>query len=60
MANPNNRVMPLSWEEYDYPPFFAVLRQIRYQKLIGLEAATNDLQMDGPKTIALLRQALGR
>ena len=60
MANSNNRVMPLSWEEYDYPPFFAVLRQIRYQKLIGLEAATNDLQMDGPKTIALLRQALGR
>jgi sugar phosphate isomerase/epimerase len=60
MANPNNRVMPLRWEEYDYAPFFAVLRQIRYRKLIGLEASTTDLQMDGPKTIALLRRALGR
>jgi len=35
MANPNNRVMPLRWEEYDYAPFFAVLRQIRYRNRSG-------------------------
>ena len=57
MANPNNRVMPLQWEEYDYAPFFAVLRHVRYDKLIGLEASSNNLQVDGPKSIALLRRA---
>jgi D-psicose/D-tagatose/L-ribulose 3-epimerase len=59
MANPSNRVMPLKWEEYDYAPFFAALRQIRYDKLIGLEASSDDLQADGPRSIALLRRALG-
>jgi D-psicose/D-tagatose/L-ribulose 3-epimerase len=59
MANPNHRVMPLDWEEYNYAPFFAALRQINYQGLIGLEASTNNLPSDGPKTIALLRRALG-
>ena len=58
MANPNNRVMPLQWEEFDYAPFFNVLRRIRYEKLIGLEASSNNLQVDGPKSIALLRRAL--
>ncbi len=58
MANPNNRVMPLHWEEYDYAPFFAALRQIRYHNLIGLEASSKDLQVDGPQSIALLRRAL--
>jgi D-psicose/D-tagatose/L-ribulose 3-epimerase len=59
MANPNRRVMPLDWAEYDYEPFFAALRQIHYQNLIGLEASTTNLASDGPKTIALLRHALG-
>jgi len=59
MANPNGRVMPLAWEEYNYAPFFAALRQIRYADLIGLEASTNDLPADGPRTIALMRRALG-
>jgi D-psicose/D-tagatose/L-ribulose 3-epimerase len=59
MANPNNRVMPLSWNEYDYGPFFAALRQIRYDKLIGLEASTDNLLADGPKSIGLLRRAMG-
>jgi D-psicose/D-tagatose/L-ribulose 3-epimerase len=57
MANPNNRVMPLQWDEYNYVPFFAILRQVRYDKLIGLEASSNNLQVDGPKSIALLRRA---
>lgn len=57
MANPNNRVMPLKWDEYDYAPFFAVLRQVGYVKLIGLEASSNDLQVEGPQTVALLRRA---
>jgi len=59
MANPNQRVMPLNWDEYDYAPFFAALRGIGYDRLIGLEASTNDLKADGPKTIALLRHAMG-
>ena len=50
--------MPLDLGEYNYAPFFAVLRQIRYDKLIGLEASSNDLQADGPKSMALLRHAL--
>jgi D-psicose/D-tagatose/L-ribulose 3-epimerase len=59
MADPNNRVMPLDWDEYNYAPFFAALRQIHYQNLIGLEASSTNLPSDGPKTIALLRRALG-
>jgi sugar phosphate isomerase/epimerase len=58
MANPNNRVMPLNLEEYNYAPFFAVLRQIRYDGLIGLEASSSNLQVEGPRSIALLRRAL--
>lgn len=57
MANPDKRVMPLKWEEYDYAPFFAALRQLAYDKLIGLEASSNDLQADAPRTIALIRRA---
>jgi len=58
MANPDHRVMPLDLGEYNYAPFFAVLRQIRYDRLIGLEASRNDLHADGPKSMALLRRAL--
>jgi D-psicose/D-tagatose/L-ribulose 3-epimerase len=57
MANPNGRVMPLKWEEYNYAPFFAVLRQIHYDRLISLEASTKDLPVEGPQSIALLRRA---
>src|SRR5277367_5273711 len=57
MANPNGRVMPLKWEEYNYGPFFAILRQIHYDRLISLEASTKDLQLEGPQSIALLRHA---
>jgi hypothetical protein len=55
-----DRVMPLDPNEYNYAPFFAALRQIRYDGLIGLEASSNDLQRDGPKSVALLRRALAR
>ena len=58
MANPNNRVMPLKLDEYDYAPFFVALRQIGYHDLIGLEASSKDLQVDGPQSVALLRRAL--
>lgn len=59
MANPDNRVMPLNWAEFDYAPFFAALRGIGYNRQIGLEASTQDLKTDGPRTIALLRHAMG-
>jgi sugar phosphate isomerase/epimerase len=57
MANPNGRVMPLKWDEYNYAPFFAVLRRIHYDRLISLEASTKDLPAEGPQSIALLRRA---
>jgi len=60
MANPNQRVIPLNQDEFDYAPFFAALRAIGYNGLIGLEASTNNLQTDGPKSIALLRRAMGQ
>jgi len=60
MANPEGRVIPLKWEEYNYAPFFAVLRQIHYDRLISVEANTSDLPSQGPQAIALLRRAFGQ
>jgi D-psicose/D-tagatose/L-ribulose 3-epimerase len=56
-ANPQGRVFPRTWEEYDYAPFFAALRQIGYDKRLSVEASTKDLQADAPIAIALLRRA---
>jgi D-psicose/D-tagatose/L-ribulose 3-epimerase len=56
-ANPEGRVFPRRWEEYDYAPFFAALRRIGYDKRISVEASTKDLQADAPIAIALLRRA---
>jgi len=58
MANPEGRVFPRRWEEYDYAPFFAALRQIGYDKRISVEASTKDLPAEAPLAIALLRGAL--
>lgn len=58
MANPEGRVFPRRWEEYDYAPFFAALRQIGYDKRISVEASTKDLPTEAPMAIALLRRAL--
>ena len=60
MANPNGRVVPLKWEEYDYAPFFADMRKIHYDRLISVEASTKDLRTEGPQAIALLRRAFGQ
>jgi D-psicose/D-tagatose/L-ribulose 3-epimerase len=60
MANPEGRVVPLKWDEYNYAPFFAVLRQIHYDRLISLEANTKDLPVEGPQAIALLHRAFGQ
>jgi sugar phosphate isomerase/epimerase len=57
MANPQGRVFPLEWTEYDYAPFFANLRKIHYDKRISVEASTKDVAADGPQAIALLRRA---
>jgi D-psicose/D-tagatose/L-ribulose 3-epimerase len=57
MANPNGRVFPLSWDEYEYEPFFANLRKIGYDQRISVEASTKDLQTDAPRAISLLRRA---
>jgi D-psicose/D-tagatose/L-ribulose 3-epimerase len=58
MANPENRVMPLNWEEYNYGPFFDALRAIGYNQTVGLEASSKNLQHDGPITVQLLHKAL--
>ena len=51
--------MPLKWEEYNYGPFFAILRQIHYDRLISLEVSSANLPVEGPQAIALLRRAFG-
>src|SRR5262245_13286069 len=60
MANPQGRVFPQKWEEYDYAPFFAKLREIGYDKRISVEAGTKNLAEEGPPAIALLRRAFER
>ena len=57
MANPTGRVFPQKWEEFDYAPFFAKLREIGYDKRISVEAGTQDLPGQAPPAIALLRNA---
>lgn len=57
MANPQGRVFPLQWEEFEYGPFFANLRQIGYAGRISIEASSKDVPTEGPQAIALLRRA---
>lgn len=56
-ANPQGRVFPMKWEEFDYAPFFANLRKIGYDKRISVEGSTKDLATEAPQAIALLRKA---
>jgi sugar phosphate isomerase/epimerase len=60
MANPQGRVFPLVWDEYDYAPFFANLRKIGYDKRISVEASARDFPSEAPRAISLLRQAFDR
>src|SRR4051812_33691128 len=57
VANPNGRVFPQKWEEFDYAPFFANLKAIGYDQRISMEGSTTDLASQGPVTVALLRRA---
>jgi D-psicose/D-tagatose/L-ribulose 3-epimerase len=57
MANPQGRVFPQKWDEFDYAPFFANLKAIGYDKRISMEGSTTDLAAQGPVTVALLRKA---
>ena len=57
VANPQERVFPAKWEEFDYGPFFANLKKIGYDKRISVEGRTTDLAAQGPPAIALLRRA---
>jgi len=57
MANPQGRVFPLKWDEFDYAPFFANLRQIGYAGRISVEASSPDIPTQGPLAIAPLRRA---
>lgn len=57
MANPQGRVFPLSWSEFDYAPFFENLRRIGYSGGISIEASSKDVPTEGPRAIQLLRQA---
>jgi len=57
MANPQGRVYPRAWEEYDYAPFFASLRAIGYDKRISVEASAKDFATEAPQAISLLRHA---
>jgi D-psicose/D-tagatose/L-ribulose 3-epimerase len=59
MANPQGRVFPLDWNEFDYGPFFENLKKIGYTGRISVEASSKDVASEGPKSIALLRKAFG-
>ena len=56
-ANPQGRVFPQKWDEFNYAPFFANLKAIGYDKRISMEGNTTDLATQGPVTVALLRKA---
>jgi D-psicose/D-tagatose/L-ribulose 3-epimerase len=60
MANPQGRVFPLAWDEFEYAPFFANLRTIGYDKRISVEASAKDFATEAPRAIALLRRAFER
>jgi sugar phosphate isomerase/epimerase len=49
MANPQGRVFPLKWEEFDYAPFFANLRRIGYAGRISIEASSRDVPSEAGK-----------
>jgi sugar phosphate isomerase/epimerase len=57
MANPQGRVFPLAWDEFDYAPFFATLRAIGYSGRLSVEASSPDVPAQAPTSIALLRKA---
>ena len=57
MANPQGRVFPLAWDEFDYAPFFATLRSIGYTGRMSIEASSPDVPAQAPRSIALLRKA---
>jgi D-psicose/D-tagatose/L-ribulose 3-epimerase len=57
MANPQGRVFPLKWDEFDYAPFFANLRAIGYAGRLSIEASSPDVPAQAPVSIALLRKA---
>jgi D-psicose/D-tagatose/L-ribulose 3-epimerase len=58
MANPNSRVFPLRWDEYNYGPLFENLRKIGYDKEISVEASTKDFAGEAPRAITFLRNAM--
>jgi D-psicose/D-tagatose/L-ribulose 3-epimerase len=57
VANPQGRVFPQQWEEYDYAPFFANLRRIGYAGRISVEASSKDVPTEAPRAIEMLRRA---
>jgi D-psicose/D-tagatose/L-ribulose 3-epimerase len=59
-ANPNGRILPLVWKEYNYAPLFDNLRKIKYDREIGIEANSNDFEHLAPQSIAFVRSALLR
>jgi D-psicose/D-tagatose/L-ribulose 3-epimerase len=60
VANPQGRVFPQKWDEFDYAPFFANLRAIGYDQRISVEGSTTDLAAQGPAAVALLHRAFER
>ncbi|MGO9640335.1 MAG: sugar phosphate isomerase/epimerase family protein [Candidatus Acidiferrales bacterium] len=59
-SNPNGRMFPLHWEEYNYAPFFAALRRMDYAGAISIDAHSKDFAKEAPQTVAFLHDALSR
>jgi sugar phosphate isomerase/epimerase len=60
MANPQGRVYPLAWSEYDYAPFFTELRRTGYARRISIEGSASEFAVQAPQAIALLRHAFSQ
>jgi len=55
IANPAGRRYPMAAEEYDYAGFFNALRSVDYDARISVEAGTDNIAVDLPKAVELMR-----
>lgn len=56
VANPEGRRFPLPGDAFDYRPFFAALRAIRFSGGVSVEAGTEDFAAEAGRTIAFLQE----
>ena len=58
IATPQKRSYPLSFDEFNYKPYFDALKQIGYTGCVSIEGNTSNFDNDGPKAASFLKEAL--